>query len=186
MSQYYVPFLLGIIETILCFNFLNIIKIDQLISLNQAIKTDTLMDPEVYNKTLSTLCGNPQYAKYHEIFQKLEFNSLVYGKYLFVQPPIPGITLSNEDNARNIFSMTFNGFYNEKYNIDPYAYLYSGSDYESDSDEEPKLNASSDSDSDSNKEPKLNTTPASDDLLTMVGDLALFVTYSVMKTNDTK
>ena len=122
------------------------------------------MDPEVYNKTLATLCGNPQHAKYHEIFKKLEFNyPLVYGKYLFVSPPYPGKFCSIEDNARNIFSMSYNGFYNEKYNIDPYA-----SDYE-ESDEE---------------ESKLNTTPVSDDLFTMVGDLASFVVESVTKTND--
>jgi len=80
------------------------------------------MDNEVYQRTLDTLCRNQQYSKYHEIFRKLEFNDpMVYDKYLFVSPPIPGINYNNNDTAKNIFSMTYNGLYNEKYNIDPYA-----------------------------------------------------------------
>lgn len=131
------------------------------------------MDHQVYIKTLSTLCANPQHAKYHEIFRKLEFDyPLVYGKYLFVSPPYPGKMCSIEDNARNIFSMSYNGFYNEIYNIDPYA-----SSYE-ESDEESNLNTILQSD---HTEDCVNN---SDYLLTMVGDFTLFATGSATKTND--
>lgn len=81
------------------------------------------MDQELYQKTLDTLCNDQKCAKYHELFKQLKFNDskLVYGKYLYVFPPFPGMTCSDLDMATNIFSMTYNGLYNEKYNIDPYA-----------------------------------------------------------------
>lgn len=88
------------------------------------------MDKELYNKTLTDLCNNPELSKYVELFKNLQFdeNRLVYGKYLFVQPPIPGIGMSDYETARNRFSMEYNQRYNEKYNINPYANSWSESD----------------------------------------------------------
>lgn len=88
------------------------------------------MDQEIYNETLKALCENREYANYHETFRELDFNNvqLVYGKYLHVQPPIPGLSMDANDYARNQFSMMYNQLYNTKYNIDPYADSYSHSE----------------------------------------------------------
>ncbi len=82
------------------------------------------MDQELYQKTLTNLCAEQKHSKYHELFKQLKFDEstrLVYGKYLYVFPPYPGQECSDSDMAKNIFSMTYNGLYNEKHNIDPFA-----------------------------------------------------------------
>ena len=94
------------------------------------------MDKELYEKTLAELSGDENYSKFHETFKSLQFDqSMVYGKYLWLQPPIPGITLSDYDYAKNIFSMKYNELFNTKHNIDPLAHLYEDHSY-TDSDDD--------------------------------------------------
>ncbi len=96
------------------------------------------MDKDLHEKTLTLLCENCKYLKYVDILknQKIDESILIDGKYLHVQPPIPGVELNDCEFAKNLFNMTYNQLYNEKYNIDPFAYLYdsfSGSSNSNDS-----------------------------------------------------
>ena len=100
---------------------------------------DYKMDKDLYDKTLTLLCEDSKYLKYVDILKNRKFDEFVIdAKYLHVQPPIPGIVLNDHEFAKNLFNMTYNRIYNEKHNIDPYAYLYesfSGSSNSDDSDE---------------------------------------------------
>ena len=80
------------------------------------------MDKELYIETLNIFCGFPIYEKYYESFNmiNLENMELVYGKYLYVSPPIPGIINNQKDTAWNFFCMKYNEAYNTKYNINPF------------------------------------------------------------------
>ena len=82
------------------------------------------MDNELIKETLDNLLKNQQYSNLHDIFKKLTFDNehLVYGKYLYVFPPIPGVGVDIDAKAKNIFSMKYNELYNIKNNINPYAY----------------------------------------------------------------
>ena len=97
------------------------------------------MDKDLYDKTLTLLCEDCKYLKYVDILKNQKFDEFVINaKYLHVQPPIPGVELNDHEFAKNLFNMTYNRIYNEKHNIDPYAYLYesfSGSSNSDDSDE---------------------------------------------------
>lgn len=80
------------------------------------------MDRELLEQTLEKVCQQPAYNQYSDYFKLLNFDNvqLVYGKYLYVFPPIYGEPKPTmEATARNIFHMTYNALYNEKYNIDP-------------------------------------------------------------------
>ena len=78
------------------------------------------MDAELFDKAIKSLCADTNLSKSFELFKAMDKTSfqLVNDKYLYVFPPIPGITRSNYDEAKNIISMKYNALYNLKNKIE--------------------------------------------------------------------
>ena len=93
------------------------------------------MDPDIYNKTLEYFDLIPsKYVNYCGVqipcssFHELKDFNFVNNKYLYVSPPIPGITVDILDAAMNVFGSRYNQYYNEKHNISYSDFSYSDSD----------------------------------------------------------
>lgn len=80
------------------------------------------MDSEVVNKTLESFVNHQDYNKFLDLVKSTIFDNvkLVYGKYLYVFPPIPGEELNDVDHVLNKFSMKYNQMYNLQYNTNPW------------------------------------------------------------------
>jgi hypothetical protein len=88
------------------------------------------MDEALFEEALKYTCEKIDCSEFSSVRNNSEFIErlktlktarLVYDKYLYVQPPIPGEIIDKYDYIKNILSMKYNQLYNVKYNINPYA-----------------------------------------------------------------
>jgi hypothetical protein len=105
------------------------------------------MEEELFEEALKYTCERTDCSEDIEKLKMLKNSRLVYDKYLYVQPPIPGETLDKYDYAKNILSMKYNLLYNSKYNINP----YDSRSFSEDDDPDASKSLSEDDDPDASK-----------------------------------
>lgn len=75
------------------------------------------MDQEILEETFNAMCKIYRPDMVVNIKNQIDDQLLIQGKYLYVHPPIPGESLNENDQIKNLFNMQYNQRYNVKYNI---------------------------------------------------------------------
>ena len=69
------------------------------------------MDIEILNQTLRSLSEDKNFARYSELFKKIDHFRIMNNRYMNIHLPISGIVIDEYEYARNIFSIKYNELY---------------------------------------------------------------------------